>query len=63
MYYSIRDTSGREIRREKVPQILIDYKKVERQLAERNAALMEIMNGPNPLTPEELDRLLHKPCL
>jgi len=63
MYYSIRDASGREIRREKAPQILIDYKKVERQLAERNAALVEIMNGPNPLTPEELDRLLNRPCL
>jgi len=63
MYYSIRDASGREIRREKAPRSLISYMKAQRNLAERNAALVEIMNGPNPLTPEELDRLLNKPCL
>jgi hypothetical protein len=28
------------------------------QIADGNAAFMEVMTGPNPLTPEEVDRLV-----
>ena len=36
------------------------YREAERKIADRNAAFVEIMQGPNPLTPEEVDALAEK---
>ena len=30
------------------------------QVADGNASFMEIMNGPNPLTPKEVDRMIER---
>ncbi len=34
------------------------YRKAERQIADGNETFTEMLRGPHPLTPEEIDRLV-----
>lgn len=36
------------------------YWRAHRKIADRNEVFMDIMTGPNPLSPEEIDRLVEK---